>query len=454
MATEKQAFAYKPLDANSIRLLRITGYDDAPHITLHRYPIDRCPAFIALSYAWGPLTPKKDIVVDGKRFEVRENLALALETISKALAGPSRANIDPHHYKNNRCLCDFYDSELHFWIGTKSPGHSICEFFSPELWYWIKSESPYGYFWIDAICIDQINVHERNHQVSLMSRIFSSAAFVLAWLGPSFEHVDTLFHGAFRIPLESANSGTQLFPGLKIEELKAALSSFLGRKYWSRSWIVQEVIFARGILLLCGQHTLPWELVAEWFQGTRWPRNVPFVGHLRFPVGSIQHRAASFIIQKASAMAWIEEKLQRAAIRSWQKSFRRNDLGRVTSTEGMHKELDFYLYNRGSRVTEEIFSKGQRFNVPLDQLIEIFHQQECADPRDKVFSLIALAHECTLTADYSATADQIYTEVMDTVKFSKRLRKAKDKARFRRVLRQALGLPVDPALEEDGWTIV
>lgn len=38
-------------------------------------------------------------------------------------------------------------------------------------------------FWIDAVCIDQTNIRERNHQVSQMGEIYSRAAAVLAWLG-------------------------------------------------------------------------------------------------------------------------------------------------------------------------------------------------------------------------------------------------------------------------------
>lgn len=37
--------------------------------------------------------------------------------------------------------------------------------------------------WIDAICIDQEDTSERNAQVAIMSRIYSSAKRVIVWLG-------------------------------------------------------------------------------------------------------------------------------------------------------------------------------------------------------------------------------------------------------------------------------
>ncbi|KAG7006525.1 hypothetical protein G7Y79_00014g037000 [Physcia stellaris] len=39
------------------------------------------------------------------------------------------------------------------------------------------------YLWIDALCIDQSQEEEKNHQVSMMSRIYSKAEHVLIWLG-------------------------------------------------------------------------------------------------------------------------------------------------------------------------------------------------------------------------------------------------------------------------------
>jgi hypothetical protein len=47
------------------------------------------------------------------------------------------------------------------------------------------------YFSIDAICIDQQNVKERNHQVQQMSAIYSTATEVIAWLGHYPEVIPT-----------------------------------------------------------------------------------------------------------------------------------------------------------------------------------------------------------------------------------------------------------------------
>jgi hypothetical protein len=38
-------------------------------------------------------------------------------------------------------------------------------------------------FWIDALCIDQCSILERNHQVAQMCSIYTKAQEVIAWLG-------------------------------------------------------------------------------------------------------------------------------------------------------------------------------------------------------------------------------------------------------------------------------
>ncbi|KAK4653245.1 hypothetical protein QC762_511730 [Podospora pseudocomata] len=47
--------------------------------------------------------------------------------------------------------------------------------------------------WIDAICINQDDNTERNHQVEYMGQIFKGASRVLAWLGPAGPGTDEAF---------------------------------------------------------------------------------------------------------------------------------------------------------------------------------------------------------------------------------------------------------------------
>ena len=75
-----------------------------------------------LSYAWGDELPLREIYINGKPATVRQNLWNFLHTARR--------------YKFSRKI------------------------------------------WIDAICIDQANTSEKNHQVRLMSKIYSQAVSV------------------------------------------------------------------------------------------------------------------------------------------------------------------------------------------------------------------------------------------------------------------------------------
>ncbi|RYP67935.1 hypothetical protein DL771_006968 [Monosporascus sp. 5C6A] len=91
------------------------------------------PSYEALSYAWGSTDNPKSIMVDGAADDantilVTENLDVALRHLRRT--GESRT------------------------------------------------------LWIDAICIDQNNVAERGHQVSMMTNVYARASQVLIWLGP------------------------------------------------------------------------------------------------------------------------------------------------------------------------------------------------------------------------------------------------------------------------------
>jgi Heterokaryon incompatibility protein (HET) len=47
----------------------------------------------------------------------------------------------------------------------------------------LRHKSVERILWIDAICIDQSNIEERNQQVPLMKAIYSNTEAVRAWLG-------------------------------------------------------------------------------------------------------------------------------------------------------------------------------------------------------------------------------------------------------------------------------
>lgn len=95
------------------------------------------------------------------------------------------------------------------------------------------------WLWIDAICIDQDNTLERNHQVQHMGKIYSRAEEVLVWLGESSD-VARFLHSAspwwFRSS-HCAQSG-------KYSNFAVFQTT---QSYWKRAWVTQEIFLARRI---------------------------------------------------------------------------------------------------------------------------------------------------------------------------------------------------------------
>ena len=103
--------------------------------------------------------------------------------------------------------------------------------------------------WIDAICIDQASLSERNHQVAQMGAIYAAAAHVIIWLGNSKPIADF-----FRVWREcdevksSASWWMETRPSLLAVE--SGWSLFATHDYWMRAWITQEIAQARSVSLL------------------------------------------------------------------------------------------------------------------------------------------------------------------------------------------------------------
>ncbi|EDU40699.1 conserved hypothetical protein [Pyrenophora tritici-repentis Pt-1C-BFP] len=82
-----------------------------------------------------------------------------------------------------------------------------------------------------------LNVLERNHQVGLMASIYSQCSSVTIWL--------ERFHRRPRAPV--------IFNDMKSAE---ALAVILQQPYFLRLWIVQEVLLARRIDILCSHASI------------------------------------------------------------------------------------------------------------------------------------------------------------------------------------------------------
>lgn len=132
-------YNYQPLDPGYIRLLDLTSQPGQElRCRLRHVKLDNRLPYVALSYVWGnPDTPFSIKVVDGPDRNV-----VGWIPLTASLQNALRDLRDCAHFQHPKA------------------------------------------FWIDQICINQRESIEKNHQVSLMKRIYETATAVVTYLGP------------------------------------------------------------------------------------------------------------------------------------------------------------------------------------------------------------------------------------------------------------------------------
>jgi hypothetical protein len=132
----------------------------------------------------------------------------------------------------------------------------------------LRSKRTRGYYWVDAICINQQDITERGQQVQLMKAIYELAEQVLVWLGPASADSDIAMDLIDEITDADSDSDSIASETMVIERWSAqlqtslknpddqhrwrALASLFDRPWWRRAWIRQEVAVASGVIVLCG----------------------------------------------------------------------------------------------------------------------------------------------------------------------------------------------------------
>jgi hypothetical protein len=225
-----------------------------------------------------------------------------------------------------------------------------------------------GFLWIDAICIDQTNVSERNHQVQLMGEVYSRASEVLIWLGDAVGDSDLAMD--FMLNTSSRHSGCPIlnrqtadrgdYGAMSCEldpchwrmEFSEALLQLCSRGYWCRVWILQEVMLAQELTMICGSKRLPSSI---------------FFQYIRSPIIEGNHHPQSKDIRLSKA--------------------------------------------RGVMIMKRMFDLGRR--TTLAEALAIYTRFEATDGRDNVYGLLQLVDPAyRIAVDYSYTTEQLYFKLL------------------------------------------
>ncbi|KAE8440795.1 hypothetical protein EG329_006573 [Mollisiaceae sp. DMI_Dod_QoI] len=125
---------------------------------------------------------------------------------------------------------------------------------------WQDRTKHYSYVWIDALCINQEDPQERNHQVKKMRSIYEQAECVMISLGEAAEDSHLAFELAEElVSLEETGQDSSAWMSSPDRTKHfVAFDLLLTRPYWSRVWVVQEVNSARRAEIMCGEDFILW----------------------------------------------------------------------------------------------------------------------------------------------------------------------------------------------------
>ncbi|KAJ4317398.1 hypothetical protein N0V84_007375 [Fusarium piperis] len=327
---EYEALAGGPDSIRLLELLPGTRQEDVA-CNLIEYSLDsRLQKYDALSYVWGDKTNLTPIQINGHTVMVTTNLRTALFNIRKL---------------DQPCT-----------------------------------------LWVDAICIDQNNVLERNHQVSIMADIYRNAARTIVWMGDSrppytakaFAMLDELAAEAISKQHPSMDIDPYNVP-LALLHLKVTESPLFDRfrddisilhlacaEWWFRAWTVQEILLASQAVVMAGTFTMDWDHFSTGI-------------NYGFTLG-IWNPVTLGIIVDPIVMPYL-------------------------STHALWKQR-----NRSGRL-----STTTQAQALLEVLIQCRFRQ-ASDPRDKVYALLGLkdvdadnsADQLEIEADYRLSTSQVY----------------------------------------------
>jgi hypothetical protein len=326
---------YRPLKANEIRLLVLNpGAPDEPiECYLEHYNVNQAKAYQALSYVWGSTQDPGAIQVDGSDFTV------------------------------TRSLMDFFTS--------------------------FRSEYDCFVLWIDAICINQNDVAERNAQIRLMKRVYEGADSITIWLGneepntlAAIQCAESLYFNIWSPRLAKEGSPERALSSFTSQDVHSliqdsqqlgrdrweGLSDLLARPWWSRIWVYQEATAPakNGSRVVCGRISSPFDILLT-------------VNKLLFTFTKL-----------AQSQQPPDEGLTRLGIR--------------TSATGLF--IDLY-----TQLRREYLKNGTSNFLTMSDLLPTLRQCASTNPRDKLYALIptSLDGADLVDVDYTLSVEDVYT---------------------------------------------
>ncbi|KAK4493624.1 hypothetical protein PRZ48_014342 [Zasmidium cellare] len=362
---------YTPLDATKqqIRLLRVhpgSPYDNDDTVQCDMFVADlQDPEleYDALSYCWGDPNPQQTILVHNREVEIGPSLESALRHLR------------------------YPDCEL--------------------------------IIWADALCIDQSNTAEKNHQVGQMGLVYSGAQTVHVWLGEGrFKKeipYDLLRQWRKLVMMDAEPStsdeiASEIGPLDDIPALveacrTAEAATIVGiycSQYWKRTWVFQEIALAKHAVVHYGHHQVVLGQLVQWKD--------------EFKTISRQYLRPQFdrrgVVDFELTSAIGGNEMKKNAGKLLRHTYRTSDMRDTELSlsllgSDMHEML---------RILENLHFRPNSTDCLAFKIAKALYRHAATDPRDKVYGISGffngkLTRTCELIeADYTKSLEAVWTD--------------------------------------------
>ena len=233
--------------------------------------------------------------------------------------------------------------------------------------------------YIDAICLNQLDSEEREHQVKLMSEVYGHANHAHVWLG-SLEVGQDENLRLLRLDLTSraphSSWNIRSFIGL---------SYMCSQNYWRRLWIVQELLLSKTASVHCGRFAFSWEELSQ-------------LAKLPLPAATLG---------TPDRITWWD-----AWVFPRPEDFSKQSVQDKIIFDGWQFELRLFHYRH------EWLSRGdgtmtQTSGLPIHRAVTAFQFQQCRDSEDKIYALIGLLNaqgRSMITPSYRGSLHQLFVD--------------------------------------------
>jgi hypothetical protein len=120
-----------------------------------------------------------------------------------------------------------------------SPTYGVCSFDVTdnlhEALLELRNHTLERTLWVDAICINQTTLEEKERQIKIMSKVYGQAARVIVWLGEAATDSDQALD-----TIRIAGSETS-YRSPDNETIKKPILALLQRQWFRRIWVREQM---------------------------------------------------------------------------------------------------------------------------------------------------------------------------------------------------------------------